>query len=89
MRVLFAQMKVDRWVNEWCLRQGIPDHGPVVKMGLEKAAIDPLDWISTLRNLSEQELLDFIAAAKEGEELSPSPPARTAWDCLGCVGRPG
>ena len=70
MRVCHLQMKVDRWVNEWCLRQGIPDHGPVVKMGLEKAAIDPLDWISTLRNLSEQELLDFIAAAKEGEEIS-------------------
>ena len=85
-------MKVDRWVNEWCLRQGIPAHGPVVKMGLEKAAIEPHDWISTLRNLSEQELLDFIAAAKEGEEtisFSTLTRPRQDCDCLGCVGRPG
>jgi hypothetical protein len=47
-----TQVKVDRWIGEWCVRQGIAGHEGVVKMGLEKAMIEPQDWVATLRNLS-------------------------------------
>ncbi len=46
------QVKIDRWIDEWCVRQGIAGHGGVVRMGLEKAMIEPQDWVTTLRNLS-------------------------------------
>ena len=47
-----VQVKVDRWIDEWCIRHGIADHGSVVKMGLEKALIEPQDWVSLSHKLS-------------------------------------
>ena len=47
-----AQVKIDGWIDEWCVRQGIAGHAGVVRMGLEKAQIEPQDWVTTLRNLS-------------------------------------
>ena len=47
-----AQVKIDGWIDEWCIRQGIAGHAGVVRMGLEKAQIDPQAWVTTLKNLS-------------------------------------
>ena len=47
-----GQVKIGQWIDEWCVRHGIAGHGGVVRMGLEKAMIEPQDWVTTLRNLS-------------------------------------